>query len=90
MRFLVALLLALGLAASANVMQSPTVLGDIAVSAAEQQPSGEVQVDVDTDGGGGTWWMSPIWIGIGVVALIAVIALIAAAFRGGGTTVVKD
>lgn len=37
-----------------------------------------------------TWYTSPAWIAIGVVALIAIIALIVAATRGGGTTVIKE
>ena len=32
-------------------------------------------LDIDTDGGG-AWWTSPLWIGIGVVALIAVIGAV--------------
>jgi hypothetical protein len=88
MRFVIALLMALGLmAGSAAFVPSLVVDGSSVVAA--QQPSGEIDVDVNA-GGDSDWWASPMWIGIGVVALIAVIALIAAAARGGGTTVVKD
>jgi hypothetical protein len=88
MRFVIALMMALGLmAGSAAFVPSLAVDGSSVVAA--QQPSGEIDVDVNA-GGDGEWWASPMWIGIGVVALIAVIALIVAAARGGGTTVVKD
>ena len=88
MRFVIALLIALGLVAASG-MAVPSLTGDGSYVVAAQQPSGQVQVDIDA-GGDGAWWTSPIWIGIGVIALIAVIALIVAAARGGGTTVVKD
>jgi hypothetical protein len=57
-----------------------------------QSPSGQVDVDIDVNrGGGGTiWYLDPVWIGIGIVALLALIAIIAMAARGGGTTIVKD
>jgi len=40
--------------------------------------------------GGGVWWQSPIWIAIGVIALILVVLMITMIGRGGGTTIVKD
>lgn len=86
MRFTIALLLSLGLVASASVVV-PTVVDGSAVVAAMQQPTGQLEVDIDN--GGGAWWTNPLWIGIGIVALIAIIAVIVAASRG-GTTVVKD
>ena len=87
MRFVIALLLAFGLVASAAV-SVPGVLADSSYVVAAQQPSGQIDIDVDT-GGGGAWWTNPVWIGIGLVAFIALIAIIMAASRG-GTTVVKD
>jgi len=84
MRFLVALLLAFGLVGT--VASVPDIVGvDQVVSA--QQPTAQLDVDIDT--GGDAWWTNPIWIAVGVVALIALIAIIVAASRG-GTTVVKD
>jgi len=52
--------------------------------------SGTLNVDVDM--GNEAWYANPVWIGIGVLALILVVVLIALAARGGstgGTTVVK-
>jgi hypothetical protein len=87
MRFVIALLMALGFVASSTVAV-PALVADSTYVAAAQQPIGEVDVDITTDGGG-AWWAEPIWIGIGIVGLIALIAIIMAASRG-GTTVVKD
>lgn len=87
MRLVIAVLIAIGFIAASGVEMLSFVPDGTAVVAA-QEPSGQLQVDIDTDGDG-AWWTSPLWIGIGVVALIAVIALIVAAARGGGTTVVK-
>ena len=88
MRFLIALFMALGLAAASGVVV-PSELGDTTSVAFAQQPSGQVEVDIDA-GGDGEWWANPLWIGVGVLVLIAIIAIIAAAMRGGGTTIVKE
>ena len=50
--------------------------------------TGEVDVDVaDNDA---SWYVSPTWIVIGVLAVGVLVAIIVAASRGGGTTVIKD
>lgn len=50
--------------------------------------TGEVDVDVaDSDA---AWYLSPTWIVIGVLAVGVLVAIIVAASRGGGTTVIKD
>jgi hypothetical protein len=58
---------------------------------AQAQPSGKVDVDINVNhnGGGGRWYANPMWIAIGALAVIVLIALIVMAGRGGGTTVVK-
>jgi hypothetical protein len=70
-------------------------LGPLAVPAlalAQGQPpvQGKVNVDINTHGGGGAWWTSPIWIAIGIIALVLLIVIIAMAARGSGTTVIKE
>jgi uncharacterized membrane protein len=43
-------------------------------------------------GGGRAWYASPVWVAIGVIALVLVVMLVAMAARGGGgggTTVVR-
>jgi hypothetical protein len=58
--------------------------------AAPAQPSGKVDVDINVNhSGGGRWYANPMWIAIGALAVIVLIALIVMAGRGGGTTVVK-
>jgi hypothetical protein len=70
-------------------------LGPIAMPAlalAQGQPAqGKIDVNINThSSGGAAWWTNPIWIAIGVIALVLLIVLIAMAVRGGGTTVIKE
>ena len=51
--------------------------------------TGEVDVDV-RNGDGAAWYLSPTWIVIGILAVGILVAIIVAASRGGGTTVIKD
>ena len=94
MRFAIALAASLGIVLASAALSPDSVVSASAVdeylAAAQQQPSGQAQIDVDVNRGGGGWWASPLWIAIGVVALLLVIAIIAMAARGGGTTVIKD
>jgi hypothetical protein len=90
-----ALLLVLGLVAAPAVTASGSVVAASAVENVQQpdppppaQPSARLDIDIDTDRGG-AWYTQPIWIAIGVIALIVIVALIAMAGRGGGTTVVR-
>jgi hypothetical protein len=69
-----------------------------AVASADPQASGSpaagkvsAKVDVDVDGHrSGAWYLSPTWIVIGILAIGVLVAIIVAASRGGGTTVIKD
>lgn len=100
MRFIVALLAVLGLVAGSTAVSSaataPATHGYVLV--AQQQggggaaaPSGKLDVNIDVNRGhGGAWWTNPVWIAIGVIALILLIVLLALAFRGGGTTVIRE
>jgi hypothetical protein len=90
---LTALGLTMGSAAAASVLTMVGTDQAVAVSVDQgQPPSGQfdVNIDIDADKGSAVWYTSPVWIAIGVVALLAIIALIILATRGGGTTVVKD
>jgi hypothetical protein len=70
-------------------------LGQLALPAlalAAQQPGGklDVNIDINKGGGGGDWWANPVWIAIGVIALVLLIVIVAMSTRGGGTTVIKE
>lgn len=50
----------------------------------------DAKVDISVnDHRGGAWYTNPVWIAIGIIALVLIIALIAMAGRGRDTTVVK-
>ena len=62
-----------------------------AVALAQGQPvQGKLDVDINTHSGGGAWWTNPLWIAIGIIALVLLIVIIAMAARGSGTTVIKE
>lgn len=86
MRFAVAALLALGLMMSAATIPLP-VAGAESVLTAAEQPTRQIEIDVDTDRRG--WVGRPVAVGFGLVLLIAVIALVVAVSRG-RTTVIKE
>jgi hypothetical protein len=91
MRFVLACLAVLGLALGSFAVATPVLAADDYTMAAEQQqppPSGEIDVDITTTTDA-EWWADPVWIGIGVVALLLIVVLIVMASRG-GTTVIKE
>jgi hypothetical protein len=92
MRFAIVVLMAAGLLMGAAGAPSMAISADSGYSATvdDQQPAGRLEVDIDTDQGGGAWYTSPMWIAIGVIALVLLILLIVMATRGGGTTIVRD
>lgn len=91
MRFVIACLIALGFAVGSAAVALPAAAADSSfVVALQQAPTGELNVDIDTDGGGGAWYTSPLWIAIGAIALLLLIVIVAMAARGGGTTVIRD
>jgi hypothetical protein len=60
---------------------------------AVQVPDKKIEVTVgEQRSGGGIWYRSPVWIAIGVLALIVLVMLIVLLTRsgGGGTTIVRD
>ena len=93
MRFLIALLAVFGLMVGSVATPVVTASADSGYALAlddQQNPTGRLEVDIDTNEGGGAWYTSPLWIAIGVIALVLLILLIVAATRGGGTTVIKE
>ena len=64
---------------------------DTTVQSNPPQTPPQINVEVNR-GGGRAWYASPVWIAIGVIALVLVVMLVARAARGGGgggTTVVR-
>jgi hypothetical protein len=93
MRFLIALLVAVALVGGNLTTSALATTSDSGYASSlddQQTPSGRVEVDINTDRGGGAWYTSPMWIAIGAIALVLLILLIVMATRGGGTTVVKE
>ena len=90
MRFVIAMLAALGLVIGSAALPA------VAVAAADsgyalQQPTGQLDVDIDVnDGGGSAWWTNPVWIAIGIIGVLVLVLIIVMAARGGGTTIVKE
>jgi len=70
-------------AASVSVVTTTPI---ISVAAATQDAKVDISVNDDK---GGAWYTNPVWIAIGIIALVLIIALIAMAGRGRDTTVVK-
>jgi hypothetical protein len=79
--------------AAAQGSHGPTVVAlqqQPSGGAAPAQPSGKLDVDINVGHTGGTrWYANPLWIAIGVLAVIVLVALIVMAGRGGGTTIVR-
>ena len=79
--------MAIGAGDGTAIAQTEPKAADDGTAAAKV--TGEVDVDV-RDGDGAAWYLSPTWIVIGILAIGILVAIIVAASRGGGTTVIKD
>ena len=93
MRFAIAVLMTCGLllgSAAIPTVAVASAAGHELTVADQQQPSGKIEVDINTHRGGGAWYTSPVWIAIGVLALVLLVVLIVMATRGGGTTIVRE
>lgn len=49
----------------------------------------DAKIEIQTNDRHGAWYTQPVWIAIGIVALVLIILLITMAGRGRDTTVVK-
>jgi hypothetical protein len=90
MRLAIVLLTLLSLAAAGNLATPTVAAADSGYVLAMAQQPGQYSIDIDVDGADAAWWANPLWIAIGVVALVLLIVIIALAVRGGGTTVIKE
>jgi hypothetical protein len=74
---------------AAIVVSAPAVT--LTATAAVVAPVQDAKIEITTNGrpSRGAWYTQPVWIAIGIIALVLLIALIAMAGRGRDTTVVK-
>ena len=72
-----------GIVATATAVSLTPVLHAVALT-----QEAKIDINVDTDRGG-AWYTQPVWIAIGIIALVLIILLIVAAGRRDSTTVVK-
>jgi len=49
----------------------------------------DAKIEIKTTDSHGAWYTQPVWIAIGIIALVLILALIAMAGRRNNTTVVK-
>jgi hypothetical protein len=89
MRFVIALLALLGVAMAGPLATPVLVAANSGYIVALAQQPGQYSIDINVNDSG-AWWTNPLWIGIGVVALVLLIVIVALAARGGGTTVIKE
>ncbi len=65
-----------------------------AAPAAPAAPAAQPKTDININLGGGdkraVWLLSPTVLAVGGVGLLAIIAIIAMASRGGGTTIIRE
>jgi hypothetical protein len=74
---------------AAILVSAPVV--QLTATAAVVAPVQDAKIEVTTNdrSSRGAWYTQPVWIAIGIIALVLLIALIAMAGRGRDTTVVK-
>ena len=90
MRLAIALLALVGLAAAGIGATPAPAAFDSGYVLAMAQPPGQYSIDINVDSADSAWWANPLWIAIGVVALVLLVVIIALAVRGDGTTVIKE
>jgi hypothetical protein len=56
---------------------------------ANANPVKDITVDVNVNHGH-AWYRSPVWIAIGVIAVVLLVVIVAMISRGGGTTIIKE
>ncbi len=76
---------------AARLIPAPARTISAHVVTALQIPEKKIDVTIG-EHGGGAWYRSPVWIAIGVLALIVLVLLIVMMTRsgGGGTTIIRE
>jgi hypothetical protein len=90
MRFVIAMLAAVGVLIGSAAVPAVAVAAADSGYALVQQPTPQLDVDIDVDEGGSAWWTNPVWIAIGIIGALVLVLIIVMAARGGGTTIVKE
>jgi hypothetical protein len=70
----------------ASVHAVPLAATTVVVAALQDA---KIEITTNDRSSRGAWYTQPVWIAIGIIALVLIIALIAMAGRRGNTTVVK-
>ena len=73
-------------AVTAPSVRTVTSIGVTSLATTTQDAKIDINVN---DHKAGAWYTNPVWIAIGIIALVLIIALIAMAGRGRDTTVIK-
>ena len=90
--FIATIALVVGLGATVVVNEiAPASATTVVYAQGQQQPPPAPQINVEINRGGRAWYLNPVWMAIGGIALVLIILLIVLAARGGGggTTVVR-
>src|ERR1700736_3830294 len=68
---------------------APTASPDVQKAPAPA-PNQKIEISVDNRGNAVTWYRNPVWIAIGVLAVIVVLLLIVLVSRGNDMTVIRQ
>jgi hypothetical protein len=75
---------------SASVVTAAPTISAIAPVYALQVPDKKIEITVGDRGGNVRWYRNPVWVSLGVLAVIIIMLLVIIAARSGGTTVIRD
>src|SRR5947207_1334970 len=96
---LLSLVLTFGLAAAASAHQPAAApSGPLAISQgapvyAFQVPDRRIDINIGDRGGTVVWYRNPVWVAIGVIAIVLLLLIVVLALRsggGGGTTIIRE
>ena len=75
---------------SASAVTAAPTISAIAPVYALQVPDKKIEITVGDRGGNVRWYRNPVWVSLGVLAVIIILLLVIIAARSGGTTVIRD
>lgn len=80
--------LMLSTAAALMFAGAPAASAAVTAEPAPAVQDAKIDVNIDTDDGGGAWYVQPVWLAIGGLALLVIIFMVVSASRGKNTTTV--